>query len=169
MEPKLIEGSKPSFRSELDLSQVPMTDVGILNSSYQPCYTVANFKDQNNNLQFVIPSSNSHYYDFASSFLYLKLRILKQNGEKLGATDEVSGSHNMFASLFEGLEVSINSQVVSKSSNMYPYRVQILDLLTHGLGYKSSQLTSQLYYPDSVPNKFDSSNGGFLKRLEITK
>lgn len=170
MDSQIYQGSIPSFRAQLDLGSIPLSDISILQSEYQIYFPESSIKDSNTPVQFVIPSSSSQYLDLASSFLYCRLQILKSNGDATTSTDEITGSHNFFACLWDSIEVIMNGTLISKSPNLYPYRMHLLDLLTHGTGYKSTKLTSQLYYPDTKPNIFTgTTNEGFVKRMDITK
>jgi hypothetical protein len=129
-----FKGSVPAYAAELDLGNIPATDIGIVNSEYHSYFPVFSVKDAGNPVQFIIPSSNNLYLNLDSSFLYLKLRILKSDGTKLTSTDSVAPTFNFFRSLFSSCEIMMNSTVVSKSATLFPYRGHILDTLVHGDG-----------------------------------
>jgi len=164
MQTEIFEGSSPAIRSSLDLFAMPPSDVSVLNSDYNIYFPISNYKDNNNPLQIVINSSNTHHLDLASSFLYLKLRILKSDGSNLTSTDIIAPSEKFFASLFECVVVMINGTAVSRSTGFYPYRHHIQDLLSFGQGVKDSLLTNQLFYPDTTQDIFDTTNKGFIAR-----
>jgi len=159
-----IQGSVLSYSSELDLGSLPYSDVGIQSSEFHTYYPVFSIKDPGNPLQFIIPSTQSLYTDLSSAFLYFKIRILKENGKSIVDTDIVAPSHNFYRSLFTSCEVTLNSTVVSKSSSLYAYKAHILDTLCHGSGYKSSQLSRQLFLMDSKPDTFSTENTSFVTR-----
>lgn len=170
MEGDIFPGSVPSFLSQLDLTSIPMTDISVLQSEFHTYYPVANVKEGSNPVEFLIPSSTVYFLDLSGAFLYQRLRILKANGSNLAATDIVAPSHGFLSAMFNSIEVSMNSTVVSKSASLYIYRAHILNLLTHGTGYKSTILTSQLYYPDLKQDVFTvAENKGFESRLNYSK
>jgi hypothetical protein len=164
-----FKGSVPAYAAELDLGNIPATDIGIVNSEYHSYFPVFSVKDAGNPVQFIIPSSNNLYLNLDSSFLYLKLRILKSDGTKLTSPNSVAPTFNFFRSLFSSCEIMMNSTVVSKSATLFPYRGHILDTLVHGDGYKSGQLYSQIYIDDKKSDDFSTANPGFVTRSELSK
>jgi hypothetical protein len=169
MEAKLYEGSTASIRGNADLGHVPPLDITSISSDYFKIFPQSNIKDSNVPVQFAIGSSSSHVLDLENSFLYLRLKILKSDGNKLSATDLVAPTHDFFGSLFAGVEITINGYPVSSSGNHYGYRHHIYNLLTHGTGYKSTILSEELYYPDKTPNVFRSTeNDGFKIRQQMS-
>jgi hypothetical protein len=144
-------------------------DLCALCTKSRPRLSVFNIEDAGNPIQFSIPSSNQHF-DLSSSFVYVKLKILKSDSKPLESTNIVSGCQNMFAGLFNSCESMLGSTVVSKSANLYPYRAHILDTLSRGSSYISDQLYCQLYYPDTKKDIFIvEQNSGFKKRVDICK
>jgi len=167
MDSPCFPGSTPSMRSNLDLSSVPGTDISVFQSDFHTYFPVSSVKDSSNPLEYVIPSSTTHYTDLQNSFLYITAKITKSDGSSLTASDNVAGSEDFFSAIFDSVEISMNGTIVSKSATLYPYKAHILNLLTHGKDFKETLLTSELYYPDSKPDTFvASSNEGFKARLE---
>jgi hypothetical protein len=166
---EIFKGSQPSYRSELDLSSIPSSDVSLLHSEYFQYYPVFNLKDSSNPVQFIIPSTGTHYTQLSDSFLYLRLRILKTDGSNLTSAESVAGTNNLFAALFESAEIMLNSTIVSKSASLYPYKAHILDLLTKDSGYKNTFMGEQLFYPDEKLNDHTASIAGFLTRINNTR
>jgi hypothetical protein len=164
-----VKGSTAAYGSELDLSTLPPSDVGINYSEYHTYFPVFNTKEWGNPVQFIIPQNQSLYADLTSSFVYLKLRILKQDDSALSSTDLVAPTHNMFRALFSSCEIMMNSTVVSTSSNLYAYKSHIIDTLRHGSSFQSSQLSRQLFDPDTKQNDFTTSNPAFVRRTNISK
>jgi hypothetical protein len=79
--------------------------------------------------------------------------------------------------LFSQVDVSLNGQKITDSSNNYPYRAYIEDLLSYGPAAKKSQLTAGLFYKDEPgkldkPNPFAADaadkNSGLVKRAAFT-
>ena len=81
-------------------------------------------------LEFTITASGNKYLDLSSAYLHLTARI--SGGEVTNPTedDKVSPVNNWVQSLFSQVDVSLNSKMVSSSSNTYAYCAYIETLLT---------------------------------------
>ena len=160
------------MKSELDLFSVPPTQTSVENGTwveYHPITTLT----ENSPIEFDIPSSGEDYVDFANSYLHVKAKIVKGNGENLAADDVVAPTNLWLHSLFSQVDVSLNGTQITSSTNTYPYRAMIETLLTYGGDAKQSQLTSALFYKDTA-GKMDTHvldgevNDGFVKRAAFT-
>ena len=60
-----------------------------------------------------------------------------------------------FYSLFSQVDISLNSTLITASTNMYPYRALLETLLSYGEDAKKTQLMSALFYKDKA-GKMDS-------------
>jgi len=170
MDTPCFPGSIPSVRSNLNLASVPPTDVSVIQSDYHTFYPVSSRRDSSNPIEYVIPSTTTHYTDLQNSFLYLSAKIMKADGTPLVGSEVVAGSEDFFSALFESVEVSMNGVIVSKSASLYPFKSHIINLLTHDKDYKDTILTSELYYPDSKPDTFTASNNdGFKTRMGFSE
>ena len=137
------------MKSELDLFSVPPTQTSVENGTwveYHPITTLT----ENSPIEFDIPSSGEDYVDFANSYLHVKAKIVKGNGENLAADDVVAPTNLWLHSLFSQVDVSLNGTQITSSTNTYPYRAMIETLLTYGGDAKQSQLTSALFYKDTA-------------------
>jgi hypothetical protein len=95
--------------------------------------------------------------DFANSYLYARVKITRANGENLDAADTVGPVNNFLHSLFSQVDVSLNGTLITSSTNTYPYRAYIENLLSYGPAAKQSQLTAGLFYKDKA-GKMDKPN-----------
>ena len=108
-------------------------------------------------IEFDVTASGDDYLDFANSFLYVRAKITRDNGDNLDAADTVGPVNNFLHSLFAQVDVSLNGSLVTSSMNTYAYRAYIETLLSYGVESKSSQLTSALFYKDEA-GKMDKPN-----------
>jgi len=169
MDSPCFPGSVRSMRSNLDLSSIPGTDISVIQSDFHTYFPVSTVRESSNPMEYIIPSSSTHYTDLANSFLYLTVKIVKADGSALSSTDVVAGSEDFFSALFDSVEISMNGTIVSKSASLYQYKSHILNMLSHGSSYKNTLLTSELFYADSKPDTFNvSTNEGFKKRMEFS-
>jgi hypothetical protein len=73
-------------------------------------------------------------------------------------------------SLFSDVSVSLNENLVSPPTSLYPYRAYIEILLSYGLAAKESQLTGVMWYKDTPvhQDKRTTDNKGFTSREALT-
>jgi hypothetical protein len=113
------EGSCECASTELDLFSVPPTQTSVESGKYveyRPVSTLQNGSP----IEFDIASSGDDYIDFANSYLHVKVKITKANGNNLADDDAVGPVNNFLHSLF--------SQSMSFSTEFWS---QIHQILTH--------------------------------------
>jgi hypothetical protein len=95
----------------------------------------------------------------------------------LADDDAVGPVNNFLHSLFSLVDVFLNGILVTSSSNTYPYRTYIENLLSYGPAAKRSQLTVSLFYKDAagkmdkvnpLAENADERNSGFIRRAAFT-
>jgi hypothetical protein len=107
----------------------------------------------------------------------VKVKIQRADGNNLGDDDPVGPVNNLLHSLFSQVDISLNGTLITNSTNTYPYRSYIEDLLSYGPSAKKSQLTAALFYKDEA-GKMDKENpfadtaadqnSGLVKRSTFT-
>ena len=108
-------------KSELDLFSVPPTQTSIENGSwveYHPISTITNGAP----IEFDVSSSGEDYMDFANSYLHIRAKIQRANGDDLANDDQVGPVNNFLHSMFSQIDVTMNGTLISSSTNTYPYR-----------------------------------------------
>ena len=169
------EGSCECTSSELDLFSVPATQTSIENSSFVEYHPLSSLDDANT-IEFDVSASGSDYLDLNNSYLFIKAKITRSNGNNLEAADTVGPTNNFLHSLFSQVDVSLNGTLVSNSSNTYAYRAYIETLLSYGPSAKKSHLTASLFFKDDA-GKMDQANpnaaaadrnNGLTKRASFT-
>lgn len=170
------EGSCECMKSELDLFSVPPTQTSIESATTVEYRPISSITDSGP-IEFDISSSGTEYIDLNNSQLYVKAKIVKSDGQKIDANAPVGPVNGFLNSLFSQVNVSLNGTEISNSSNTYPYRAYIEDLLSYGPAAKKSQLTAGLFYKDDPgkmdkPNPFAAAaadkNAGLVKRAAFT-
>ena len=156
-------------KSELDLFSIPPTQTSVESGTwieYHPVSSIAG----NSPIEFEINGSGEDYLDFANSYLHVRAKITKANGQNLEA-DSKTGPSNLFLhSLFSQVDISLNGTQVTSSTNTYPYRAMIETLLSYGQESKLTQLRAALYIKDTA-DKMDevaNDNEGLLARRAYT-
>jgi len=151
------EGSCECAKSELDLFSVPPTQTSIETGSFVECRSIASLDNNAAPIEFDVSSSGEDYMDLANSYLHIKVKIVKENGNDLAVTDGVGPVNNLLHSLFSQVDVSLNGTSITKSSDSYPYRAYLENLLSFGPAAKKYQLTAAVFYKDE-PGKMDKPN-----------
>ena len=143
-------------KGELMLFKVPQTQTQIAGYRIDEVQANPASLQGNNTLEFEFcGSSIDEYINLARSKLYLKLKILKEDGTDLTADDNVALTNNAMHSIFSGVEVKWNNTIVSQHlSGAYAYRAYIQNSLNYGQESKSIYLACQLFYPEPE-KKFD--------------
>ena len=127
-------------------------------------------RDNTPDIIFHIPATQiqeNRYYDLENSYLLTKVKITKSDGSALALDDDVSPSNFLFYTAFKDLTVSVQGNIITSSNNMYAYRGIIPEILSKGEGEKTSTLTAKLYYKDSSPEDFTSTNPGYVARKAL--
>lgn len=170
----LLKDSPECAKSELELFTLPPTQTVIERSQWVEFHPLANVSD-GGPVEFNISGSGDDYFDLSQTQLYVKVKILKDDGKPLAAENKVGPVNLLLHSMWSQVDISLNERLVSSSNNTYPYRAMIETLLNHGYDTKTSQLSSELFYKDTAGrmNVFDTKdkepNEGFNKRAGLFK
>jgi hypothetical protein len=150
------EGSCECAKSELDLFSLPSTQTSIESGIYVEYHPISNITG-GAPIEFDVTATGDDYLDLANSFLCVRAKITRINGDDLDAADTVGPVNNFLHSLFSQVDVSLNGTLITSSMNTYAYRAYIETLLSYGVDAKTSQLTSALFYKDEA-GKMDKPN-----------
>ncbi|XP_054753804.1 uncharacterized protein F54H12.2-like [Lytechinus pictus] len=158
-------------KSELDLFSIPPTQTSIEQGQWIEYHPLAQFSD-GGPIEFHISGSGSEYLDLTQTQVYVKAKVVHQDGTNLVDGDQVGPVNLFLHSLFSQVDVSLNDRVITPSTPTYPYRAMIESLLQYGSEAKETQLTSALFYKDTAgcmdnPNPLDNTgdaNQGLKKR-----
>ena len=107
--------------SELDLFGKPSVQTSIEHTTEKDHYPISSMIESGP-LEFTITGSGDEYLDLSSAYLHLTASI--SVGEVTNPTDydKVAPVNNWVQSLFSQVDVSLNCEMVSSSSNTYVYR-----------------------------------------------
>jgi hypothetical protein len=170
---------------ELDLFDMPLTQTAIENIYYldvRPMSTIT----ANSVVEFVMGGEGRDYIDLARSRLYVKMRILHQDGSSIttqalktdgtpdpaGTTDEEVVPVNLaLHAMWNQIDVYINGSRMSQSSGMYPFKAMIQTQLGYGSDAKDTQLKAQGYRVETGGDMegFHLTNEGLYWRYQLFK
>ena len=170
----LLQDSPECAKSELELFSLPPTQTVIERGQWVEFHPLANVSDAGP-LELNVSGSGEEYLDLSQTQLYVKAKILNNDGTILKDKSKVGPVNLFLHSMFSQVDISLNERLVSSSNNTYPYRAMIEKLLNHGFDVKTSQLSSELFFKDTAGrmNVYDPAdpnpNEGFKKRADLTK
>lgn len=171
---QLIERNTSAvFPSELSLFQVPP-----LNASYSR-ETVVDYRPVNSALndggpvEFTVPASTNQYVSLKRSKIFLRARIVREDGTSPPATDMVAPANWIIQTMFAQLELYIQGKLVTGSGGqLHPYRAMFEALLDQSADAKATSMQAGLYYKDTAFAMDDftmqSQNEGFSERFAMT-
>ena len=155
-----------SVHTGLDLFALPPTQTAVQDGlwvEYHPLATLAAGAP----IEFAVSGATADYIDLSNTYLYVKAKVLRQDGTNPPADAVFAPVNYWLHSLFSQVDVSLNDILVTPSENTYPYRAYIESTLNYGREAKTTHLTSALYYQDTA-NRLNSlagdENDGFRAR-----
>jgi hypothetical protein len=114
------EGSCECAKSKLDLFSVPSTQVSVDSGMFVEYHPISSLTD-GAPIEFEVSSSGDDCIDFANSYLYMRAKITRANGNNLENDDTVCPVNNFLHSLFSQVYISLNGTQMTNSTNAYPY------------------------------------------------
>ena len=156
----LHEDSMEILKSELELFSIPPTQTSIEETRFVEYYPTTSLG--HGPVEFHIPPNDKEYLDLQNSFLYMKIRILDEDGEPLKAAVSQSDKsipqksivfpiNYIHATCFKSVEVLMGNKSCSSNDTMYPYRAYLETLLSYGKQTKEEQLAVSMFYKDKYP------------------
>ena len=82
-------------------------------------------KDSDDTIEFKIAETDSEYIDLKNSFIRVKAKIVKADGELLDATADVALVNFGLHALFSQIDMTLKDTLVTTSNNTYPYKAYI--------------------------------------------
>lgn len=158
---KLVDDkSHPSTASILDLFTVPPTQVSF-DQGYWQELQLSNACTNEGPYKFII-QSDPHYLHLNRNYLYLNLRIVKEDGKPLTNTDKVAPINLLGKTFAKQVTVLLNGKQAYDSGDLYAYRTFIETELNFRDEAKSNVLQTSGYEKDTPP--IDSTtNTGWLE------
>lgn len=157
--------SLPSIRSEVNIFELPETDTTVEYSAYTEHKPVINVTDSSSKIEIQIQSSPGLYIDLFDSFIYVKVKAVKNDKSAFAATDDFSVVNNFVHSMFSQVELYANSKLIS-SVTCYPYKAMMENLLTYSQNYIENQGSLGLFCNDTDNGSLSVLNLGYKKRKE---
>ena len=137
--------------------------------SYHPLAPIKN----SSAIEFSVPASPRDYIDLSKSKLYVKGRILKENGDEIAQDTKVFMNNLMLWVLFRQFELLINNTPLTAGVNINsPYKSFLDCLLNTSEGQQLSLLESEGFYKDArdveATTPLVGNNPGAFARSQLT-
>jgi len=161
--------SEESIRSEL-VAKIPNTDISVLKTEVARFTPKVDLRSNDDPIVIEINADANNYLDFYNSSLYVKAKIVKQDGEPLAAETHVAPSSAFFHAWMSDIEVELNHVNITKFGSHNSYVGYISTLLGSSPDQKSGELQNILYYPGKVVDKFNDktdAQDGYSKRVAL--
>ena len=166
------EYSSECTKSELDLFSVLPTQTSIEAGTYCDYHPLTSVVD-GGPIEFDVAGNGESYLDLSNTYLYVKAKVTRPNGNDLEDANVVAPVNNFLHSLFSQVDIALNGTQITSATNTYPYRAMIESLLSYGTDAKKTQLTSALFFKDTagemnaIAMEGDHVNDGFVTRREL--
>ena len=99
--------------------------------------------------EFADSGAGDDYIDLVNTYLFVEAHIMADDDTALDGGADVGPVNLWMHSLFSDVSVSLNENLVSPPTSLYPYRAYIEILLSYGPAAKESQLTGVMWYKDT--------------------
>ncbi|XP_033746865.1 uncharacterized protein F54H12.2-like [Pecten maximus] len=157
---------------ELMLFSLPPTQTGVEKMYYVDCRPVSQVTG-NGPIEFHISGQTRDYISLSKSALYVKARIVKQDGTDLASAEKTALINLPLQSMWSQVDVSLQGKQLSVNSGNYAYKAYLQTLLNFSRSTQRTQLTSKLFFYDTpvAMNETDpaGTNSGLYERYQFTK
>ena len=148
--------TKECLHSGLDLFSFPALHTAIEDSEYVEHRPLAAL-GSDGPVEFVV-SGGSPYLDLSQSYLRVKVKVVKPNGDNIEAGQQVVPANLTLHSMWSDVTVFVGGVEVSNCSGAYPYLAYLQTLLSYGKDAKQSHLQAAMWYADTAAH-FDKVEG----------
>lgn len=168
------EGSKPAFSRRLALFYNFPTEAGVEQTEWIDIRPTAS-PIHGGAVEFNISGTGTNYIDLQRTRLYVRLRLLHEDGSILNEKEKVALINLPLHSMWNQVDISLQQQIITSSvSNNYAYKAYIDMLLKHGTLTNDPECQTQLYNQDNAGSFDDAdpitgSNLGLYIRSTFTE
>ena len=132
---------------ELSLFANPIQSKGISRLQYIDYRPVGQLNDDSV-IEFNIPGCGSQYLNLKDTKLHMKVQIVNENNQPIGQDDSVGFIATPLHSMFSQIDILLQQESVTPSSNLYPYKAYTEKLISQSTAPSHPQSQAELYIPD---------------------
>jgi hypothetical protein len=126
-------------------------------------------------IEFVIPGDSDTYVSLDLK-LYVKGKLIREDGTDIPVTDYTAVINNFLHSLFSQCTIYLNGVQITQASDLYPYRAYIESLFSYGTDAANSHLKMAFWQLDEgdmlagdCSKPAETTNSGFCSRWNHIK
>lgn len=108
------EHSHECCTSPLELFRVLPTQTAIEKSSDVEYQSLTSLRD-GATLEFYVPAGTVEYIDLQNTKLYVKCKVVRENGDNTDVTDIVAPVNDLFNSMWGNVELSLNDRQIGRA------------------------------------------------------
>ena len=116
-------------KSKLDLFEVQPTQTSVAYGYWEQKGLTSALTDQRP-YEFAVSGAGDTYIDLANTYLFVEAHIMDDDNTALDGGADVGPVNLWMHSLFSDVSVSLNENLVSPPTSLYPYRAYIEILLS---------------------------------------
>ena len=155
--------------ASLDLFLLPPTQSSFQKGKSIDYHPITSLSD-GGPIEFKVSGNGKEFLDFARSYLYLKVKVLKADGSNLDGVSKVGFANYPIASLFNQVDVILGGKLISSATNTYAHHSILEVLLNYDKEVAESQLGCGLFWMEEMDISADPVlNTGLGTRSEWTK
>ena len=108
-------------------------------------------------IEFYVPACTEDYLDLQYSRIFIKCKIVKNNGDSCTAAEVAAPVNDLLNSLWSNVELYLNDRLISHSNNMHGYLSMMSHLIHDSEECLESERSMRMLYKDT-PGQMDSVN-----------
>jgi hypothetical protein len=160
------------MKSELDIFSKIQFQKSINSDEFSVIHPSNSIVDSNS-IEFLIPGSEKDYIDLQNIYLYIKGKLVKQDGTSFeeGQNDRFSLIPNALFSVWDQISIYLNQTLISQPSNTHPYSTYFNAFLQSSIINESS-LNSRFtngFYITSGDANYDNVDEKYAKIFRKSK
>jgi hypothetical protein len=125
-------------KSELEVFRPINVQVALTDGRWQ-AYQPLNALTNADIIEFIVPATSNEVIDMNNISIYVKAKILKADGGNIANDDTIHPVDNFLQSLFRYTEVSVNGQLITRSSRDNAYKDYMKRILLHDTPYNTAK------------------------------
>ena len=114
--------------SESDLFKRPVVQCDVLNGKFEKIYLITKLEDSGP-IEFLTENTIDHFLDLRQSYPNTESENVNSDCSNLVADAKVGLVNHLIASLFQQMNVLLNGNLITSSTNTYAYRATLEVLL----------------------------------------
>ena len=152
--------------AELNLFEGPLVQSGVERSLFVEYRPTSQISTEDAPVHFSLGGDSSHYIDLKRTRLYVKLKLVHEDGTNVEKSEVVAPINLILHSLWSQVEVKVSGKTVSLSNNCYGYKSYIQSLLKTSDSAKTSHFRAQGWAQDGGDVDKIMGNEGAIWRYQ---